>query len=198
MSNSIFNLLLQAATKKGGRFIAGNVDDVLRAIPLPGKAQLQRSLGAIEDTVVRPVSKWSQNTWARPIKGSSRTFIPGASGSNAVRQNIGRNTPVMRSPASYNNPLYTQTGTQRFAQEFGGGAARQVPQPSLQSSTGFSLDNPLTRTQGAFRKLQNFGPTALNPLAGGNASTWLGKVGQTINPLNPMNAPASFKSILIN
>ena len=47
----------------------------------------------------------------------------------------------------------------------------------------------LTRqAQGAFRNLQNFGPTALNPLAGGNASTRLGKIGQTFNPLNPMNA----------
>ena len=175
--------------RQGGRFLSGKVDDVLRATPLPGKAQLQRSVGAIEDTVVRPVIR----------SFSGRTSVPGASGSRAVIQNVGSSTPRVRLPDSYNNPLYTQTGSQRFAQEFGGGAARQVPQQSLRSSTSFPLDDPLTRLQGtsryltrqatgAFRNLQNFGPTALNPLAGGNASTRLGKLGQMLNPLNPSNA----------
>ena len=57
--------------RQGGRFLSGKVDDVLRATPLPGKAQLQRSVGAIEDTVVRPVIR----------SFSGRTSVPGASGS---------------------------------------------------------------------------------------------------------------------
>lgn len=70
--------------------------------------------------------------------------------------------------------------------------------PYNNTRTFYLLDNPLTvlrargrylRRQGQniFNAVQNFGPTALNPLATRTPTTRLGKVGSLLNPLNPVN-----------
>lgn len=188
MVQALFNQLLNQARTKAAS-----------AAP----AVLRQTVGKIDDILVRPISRFSQDVLARPIVGSSKTFRPGAAADKLVREQAGRFTPTVMPPASSNAPRYAQGGTERFFQEFGNlvnpvrtpGAASLRPGPG---TAGFPLDNPLTRLQatgqyltrqgtGALQAVQNFGPTALNPLASRVPTTRLGQVGSLLNPLNPRN-----------
>lgn len=184
----VSNLLNQARTKAAS------------ALP----TVLRRSVGTIDDVIVRPANRFVQENLTNPLRGSARTFLPGAKAEQLVRQQTGRSVPFIMSPASDNAPRYTQSGAQRFLQEFGNvinpaatrTAASLRPGPG---AVGFPLDNPITRLQATgqyltrqginlFQAAQNLGPTALNPLATRVPTTRLGQVGSLFNPLNPRNA----------
>lgn len=82
--------------------------------------------------------------------------------------------------------------------------------------TAFPFDDPLTLLKGQaryaqrqiqggigqvgnlYKKLQGVGPTAINPLATKTPTTFLGKAGQLINPLNPINLAGYATAGLIN
>ena len=218
MNPFIQQLLQQASSRfipKAVRSVQGFADNlvspVLRGVGTQAENALVRSVGAVKDAVVRPRSRFSQESLATPLLGSPRTFRPGLTGQMQVMQQTGgRWTPSIDPPQSFNNPRYLD-GAQRFLQEFGSnitsGAQRTAaslrPSPT---SAQFPLDNPLTllqgnarylqrqaqtginTSQGVFRNLQSFGPTALNPFATSTPTTILGKFGKLVNPLNPLNA----------
>ena len=218
MNPFIQQLLQQASSRfipKAVRSVQGFADNlvspVLRGVGTQAENALVRSVGAVKDAVVRPRSRFSQESLATPLLGSPRTFRPGLTGQMQVMQQTGgRWTPSIDPPQSFNNPRYLD-GAQRFLQEFGSnitsGAQRTAaslrPSPT---SAQFPLDNPLTllqgnarylqrqaqtginTSQGVFRNLQGFGPTALNPFATSTPTTILGKFGKFVNPLNPLNA----------
>jgi hypothetical protein len=199
----------------GGKAVQEFTDDlvapVLRGMGTQAESALVRSAGAVKDAVVRPRSRFSQEILATPLSGSPSTFRPGLAGQKLVQQQTGRWTPLIGAPQSLNNPRYNFDGAQRFAQEFGTGNVPRMPS-SLQpgpTSGSFPLNNPLNllqakgqylqrqvqeglrtgvnTSQGILRKLQSAGPTALNPLATRNPTTFLGQVGKSLNPLNPVN-----------
>ena len=218
MNPFIQQLLQQASSRfipKAVRSVQGFADNlvspVLRGVGTQAENALVRSVGAVKDAVVRPRSRFSQESLATPLLGSPRTFRPGLTGQMQVMQQTGgRWTPSIDPPQSFNNPRYLD-GAQRFLQEFGSnitsGAQRTAaslrPSPTYAQ---FPLDNPLTllqnnarylqrqaqtginTSQGVFRNLQGFGPTALNPFATSTPTTILGKFGKFVNPLNPLNA----------
>jgi len=167
-------------------------------------AVVRQSVGMIDDAIVRPATRFSQNILAKPLVGTAKTFRPGAKAEQLVREQTGRFVPSIMPPASSNAPLYTQSGAQRFLQEFGGilnpastrTAASLRPGPN---AAAFPLDNPLARLQATGQYLgrqgtnllqtaQSWGPTAVNPLATRVPTTRLGQVGSLLNPLNPRNA----------
>jgi hypothetical protein len=198
----------------GGKAVQEFTDDlvapVLRGMGTQAESALTRSVGAVKDAVVRPRSRFSQESLATPLLGSPSTFSPGLAGQKLVRQQTGRWTPLIGGPQNPNNPRYL-AGAERFAQEFGTGNVPRMPS-SLQpgpTSGSFPLNDPLNllqargqylqrqvqeglrtgvnTSQGILRKLQSAGPTALNPLATRNPTTFLGQVGKSLNPLNPVN-----------
>ena len=79
---------------------------------------LIRSAGLIDDVLVRPFNRFSQTV----ANKRGKTFIPNFSGRNAVQNQVGSGTPIIRPPANVNSPAYTQGGAQRFAAEYGTGA----------------------------------------------------------------------------
>ena len=218
MNPFIQQLLQQASSRfipKAVRSVQGFADNlvspVLRGVGTQAENALVRSVGAVKDVVVRPGNRFSQKTLASPIIGSPSSFRPGLAGQELVRQQTGRWPPLIGASQNFNNPRYNFDGAQRFLQEFGSnitsGAQRTAaslrPSPT---SAQFPLDNPLTllqgnarylqrqaqtginTSQGVFRNLQSFGPTALNPFATSTPTTILGKFGKFVNPLNPLNA----------
>ena len=218
MNPFIQQLLQQASSRfipKAVRSVQGFADNlvspVLRGVGTQAENALVRSVGAVKDAVVRPRSRFSQKTLASPIIGSPSSFRPGLAGQELVRQQTGRWPPLIGASQNFNNPRYNFDGAQRFLQEFGSnitsGAQRTAaslrPNPT---SAQFPLDNPLTllqgnarylqrqaqtginTSQGVFRNLQSFVPTALNPFATSTPTTILGKFGKLVNPLNPLNA----------
>jgi hypothetical protein len=206
----IGGMLRNLGGKAAQEFTDDLVAPVLRGIGTQAESALTRSVGAIKDAVVRPRSRFSQESLAIPLLGSPRTFSPGLTGQMQVRQQTGRWTPLIGAPQNPNNPRYL-AGAERFAQEFGTGNVPRMPaslQPSPTSGS-FPLNDPLNllqargqylqrqvqeglrtgvnTSQGILRKLQSAGPTALNPLATRNPTTFLGQVGKSLNPLNPVN-----------
>jgi hypothetical protein len=181
----------------------GKAAKALPALP----AVLRRSVGAIDDILVRPVNRAIQESRLYPYGkgggGFPETFVRGHAADRLVRQQVGTFTPTISFPASDKAPYFTQTGAQRFLKEYG--SLLKDPRASATSllqrvspSGSFPLDNPLTRLQGTQRyltrqggdllqKAQAFGPTALNPLASSTPTTRLGKLGSMLNPLNPAN-----------
>ena len=186
------------------------ISPVLRGIGTkanPGASQPQvvRSLGPVQDLLIRPVSRWSQERLLNPlIRSTPYTFYPGGAARNLVSQRFGRSTPFI------NQPVYKQTGTQRFLQEYrnflptSGNVSAGTSIPTSVATPGFPLGNPLTKLQGApqyllrqgqglLQQAQSVGPTALNPLASRVPTTKLGQVGSFLNPLNPIN----FRNLII-
>ena len=166
-------------------------------------APLMRSVGSIPSQVTRPLSKFGQRVLNERGRGN---LIPNYGGKELVQKSTGGFPPMV----PYTQAPY-QTPAQRFAQEFGTGNVPRIPvslQPSPTSGS-FPLNDPLNllqargqylqrqvqeglrtgvdTSQGILRKLQSAGPTALNPLATRNPTTFLGKVGKSLNPLNPVN-----------
>jgi hypothetical protein len=227
--NKLFqNFLQQAGSRvlsQAARSAQGFTDDLvapmLRGVGTQAEKALVRSAGAIQDAVVRPRSRFSQQSLATPLSGSPSTFRPGLAGQKLVQQQTGRWTPLIGAPQSFNNPRYNFDGAQRFLQEFGGnvtsGAQRTAaslrPGPT---SAQFPLNDPLTllqgkaqylqrqaqaginTSQGVLRNLQRGGPTAWNPLATSTPTTLLGKAGKFVNPLNPINAGSFVVGIAAN
>ena len=215
--NKLFEQLLRQAGSRvlpqATRSVQGFADNLiapmLRGVGTQAESALVRSAGAVQDAVIRPISRFSQESLANPIIGSPRTFRPGLAGQKQVKLQTGKWTPSIGFPQNFNNPQYLD-GAQRFLQEFGGnitsGAQRTTaslrPGPT---SAQFPLNDPLAllqgkaqylqrqaqaginTSQGIFRNLQNFGPTALNPLATRTPTTLLGKTGQFFNPLSRAN-----------
>jgi hypothetical protein len=181
----------------------GQAAKALPALP----AVLRKSVGTIDDILVRPVNRAIQESRLYPYGkgggGFPETFVRGHAADRLVRQQVGRFPPAISFPASDKAPYFTQTGAQRFLKEYGSllkdpraGTTNLLQRFSPSGS--FPLDNPLTRLQGTQRyltrqgsdllqKAQAFGPTALNPLASRTPTTMLGKVGSMLNPLNPAN-----------
>ena len=227
--NKLFQKLLQEAGSRvlpqAARSVQGFADDliapVLRGVGTQAENALVRSAGAVQDAVVRPRSRFSQESLALSIIGSPRTFRPGLSGQRQVMQQTGRFTPSINPPQNLNNPRYNLDGAQRFLQEFGGnvtsGAQRTAaslrPGPT---SVQFPLNDPLAllqgkaqylqrqaqaginTSQGVLRNLQSLGPTALNPLATSTPTTLFGKAGKFVNPLNPINVGSIVAGIGVN
>ena len=181
----------------------GQAAKALPALP----AVLRKSVGTIDDILVRPVNRAIQESRLYPYGkgggGFPETFVRGHAADRLVRQQVGRFPPAISFPASDKAPYFTQTGAQRFLKEYGSllkdprASATNLLQ-SFSPSGSFPLDNPLTRLQGTQRyltrqggdllqKAQAFGPTALNPLASSTPTTRLGKLGSMLNPLNPAN-----------
>lgn len=217
--NKLFQKLLQQAGSRvlpqAARSVQGFANElvtpVLRGIGTQAENALVRSVGAVQDAVVRPVSRFEQRGLTTPFFGSPRTFRPGVAGQRLVDQQTGRWPPYMPIPQNPNNPRYNLDGAQRFLQEFGGnvtsGAQRTAaslrPSPT---SVQFPFDDSLAilqgkarylqrqaqaginTSQGVLSNLQSRGPTAWNPLATSTPTTLLGKAGKLINPLNPINA----------
>lgn len=227
MNSFIQQLLQQASSRfipKAVRSVQGFADNlvspVLRGVGTQAENALVRSVGAVKDAVVRPISRFSQETLASPLTGSPSSFRPGLAGQKLVQQQTGRWTPSIELPQNFNNPRYLD-GAQRFLQEFGSnitsGAQRTAasfrPGPA---STQFPLNNPLNLLQGkaqylqrqaqagintsqeVFRNLQSVGPTAINPLATRTPTTILGKFGKLVNPLNPLNAGGYLTGALLS
>lgn len=191
------------------------VSPVLRGVGTQAENALVRSVGAVKDVVIRPRDRFNQKILASPHIGSPISFRPGEAGRELVRQQTGWGAPFIGFPQNPNNPLVSGPnyldGAQRFLQEFGSnitsGAQRTAaPLRPSPTSVQFPPDNPLTllqgnarylqrqaqtginTSQGVFRNLQSFGPTALNPFATSTPTTILGKFGKFVNPLNPLNA----------
>ena len=61
-----------------------------------------------------------------------------------------------------------------------------------------NLKTSVGQVGGIYRNLQGIGPTALNPLATRTPTTLLGKVGKSLNPLNPVNAPGLVASLALD
>ena len=221
--NKLFQQLLQKAGSRvlpqAARSVQGFADNLvtpmLRGVGTQAENALVRSVGAVQDAVVRPRSRFSQEMLV------PRTFRPGLTGQMQVREQTGRWTPSINLPESLNNPRYNLDGAQRFLQEFGGnvtsGAQRMAgslrPGPT---SVQFPLNDPLTllqgkaqylqrqaqaginTSQGVLRNLQNLGPTALNPLATRTPTTLLGKTGQFFNPLSRANAGGMAAGLVVD
>ena len=227
--NKLFQKLLQQAGSRvlpqAARSVQGFTDDLvapmLRGVGTQAEKALVRSAGAIQDAVVRPRSRFSQQSLATPLSGSPSTFRPGLAGQKLVQQQTGRWTPLIGAPQSFNNPRYNLDGAQRFLQEFGSnvtsGAQRTAaslrPGPT---SAQFPLNDPLAllqgkaqylqrqaqaginTSQGVLRNLQSLGPTALNPLATRTPTTLLGKTGQFFNPLSRTNAGSMAAGLVVD
>lgn len=217
MNPFIQQLLRQAGSRiipKAVRSVQGFADDlaapVLRGVGTLTENALVKSAGAIRDAVVRPSDRFIQKSLANPVLGGSpRTFRPGLSGQVQVMQQTGGFAPYIPLPESFNHPRYLD-GAQRFLKEFGGNVTSSAQRAATSLAPGptsvqFPFDDSLellkgkakylqrqaqagiNTSQGVFRNLQSFGPTALNPLATRNPTTFLGQVGKSLNPLNPVN-----------
>ena len=161
------------------------------AMSVPGV--LQRTAGIIEDSVVRPVNRFSQYVLNTPPTGTPKTFRTGDKAERLIKQQTGRLTPFVQQPEYYSAPRYTQGGAERFFQEFGNvvnptripGAASLRPDLGVGASAKNTLQTGIGKVGGLVRNLQESMPTALNPLLTRNPTTLLGKTGKFFNPLNP-------------
>jgi len=105
---------------------------------------LRRSVGTIDDVIVRPATRFSQELLTKPIVGPARTFRPGKKAEQLVREQTGRFVPMIMPPASSNAPRYTQSAAQRFFQEFGGAA--ETTARTLIGQSGLNQANSMVRS----------------------------------------------------
>lgn len=109
---------------------------------------------------------------------------------------------------------------QKLLQSIGASGIKRASLKPTSVPTAFPFDDPLALLQGRaryvqrqvqggigqgigqvgnlYKKLQGAGPTAINPLATKTPTTLLGKAGQLINPLNPINLTGFATYGLIN
>jgi len=105
---------------------------------------LRQSVGTIDDVIVRPATRFSQELLTKPIVGPARTFRPGKKAEQLVREQTGRFVPTLRPPASLNAPRYNQSAAQRFFQEFGGAA--ETTARTLIGQSGLNQANSMVRS----------------------------------------------------
>jgi len=181
MNQFIQKLLQQTGSRiipRAVRSVQGFADDlaapVLRGVGTLTENALVRSVGAVKDAVVRPGTRFSQQS------NSSRTFRPGLSGQVQVMQQTAASLRPGPTSVQFplNDPLTLLQGNVRYLQR--------------QAQAGIDT------SQGVFRNLQSLGPTALNPFATSTTTTALGKLGKAVNPLNPPNARGYLAGALLS
>jgi len=177
-------------------------------------APIEKVVRKIDDVVIRgrPTSKVAQSIINEDFPGDFSSYIRHGS------------TPDVYDHSGFKY-ISTLNPTQKFLQEYvnkpsSGVANTAASLKPTSAPTAFPFDDPLTllkeqaryaqrQIQGGigqgigqvgnlYKKLQGVGPTAINPLATKTPTTFLGKAGQLINPLNPINAAGFATAGLIN
>jgi len=175
-----------------------------RANPGASVPSLTRSVGPIKDSLTRPASRFQQL--------STNIYSPvnarlGQSGEKIIRQRTGRGTPDINNFNEFNGTVFgnrSQNPIEQFFQEYGqprpvsGKYPLNDPLNLLQAKGRYLQRQVQQGVQGGLQKLEGALPTALNPFATRTPGTLLGKIGQSLNPLNPVNLRNSAAGAAVN